>query len=176
VIEVDGRPRPAHYWDRAAVEWGYPGVGPQALAYDLLVYEYGDTLARNHLSEFAEQIVARFPREVSGTPGVHQEWTLTGDAIREWLQQQGRPERIKVFVPPLEWVAQADGLPRMTIYTRFLPDRRLVLELERKPSGTTYVPVVRSAIEQELRPDPEPTLVWHDVPEGAKEEYYLLPN
>jgi hypothetical protein len=176
VVEVDGQPLPVHYWSGAAVEWGYPGAGPQALAYDLLAYEYSDALARNHLAEFTEQVVAQLPREVSDRPGLAQEWTLTGTAIRDWLQQQGRPERIQVFVPALGWVAQPDGPPRMTIYSQFLPDRRLVLELVRQPSGTRYIPVVRSAVEQELQPDPAPWLVWHDVREVVKEEYYLLPG
>jgi hypothetical protein len=146
------------------------------LAYDLLAYEYGDALARNHLAEFAGEIIAHFPREVSDQPGIHQEWTLTGEQMREWLHQHGRPEQIKVFVPPVGWVAQAEGPPRMTVYTLFLPDHRLMLELERKSSGTRFIPIVRSATEQELRPDPAPWLVWHDVRDVAKEEYYLLPG
>jgi transcriptional regulator with XRE-family HTH domain len=176
VVEVDGHPLPAQYWSGAEVEWGYPGAGPQALAYDLLAYEYSDALARNHLAEFAGEIIAHFPREVSDHPGHQHEWTLTGAALHDWLQQQGRPERIQVFVPASGWIAQPDGPPQMTVYTQFLPDRRLVLDLERKASGTRYIPVVQSVIEQELRPDPAPWLVWHDVREVGKEEYYLLPG
>jgi hypothetical protein len=72
------------------------------------------------------------------------------------------------------WDAGAGGEPRTTVYGRFLPDRRLVLELALVYSNTSAYRKVLFVKEQELRPDLEPWLVWHDVRDVAPEEYLLF--
>jgi hypothetical protein len=173
-VEVDGQPLPAHYWQSRGVEWGYLGAGPQALAYDILTHEYGETLARNHLEAFTAAVVAQLPSHISKDAGVHLEWTLTSAAIREWLLQQGRPERIRVYVPQDDWDVDADSIPRTTVVARFLPDRRLKLELALEYSATSAYRKVLAAKEQELREDPGPWLLWYDVREVGQDEYLLF--
>jgi hypothetical protein len=176
VVEVDGHPLPAHYWQSTGVEWGYQGAGPTALAYDLLVHAFNAPLARNHLGSFADEVIARLLRETTSAPGLHLEWTLTSGEIHDWLRQQGRPERIQVYWSALEWVAQEEGTPRQLVATQFLPDRRLMLELERQEYETRYIPVVRWAVEQELRQNPPQWPVWSYVRDVAAGEYYLFPG
>jgi transcriptional regulator with XRE-family HTH domain len=173
-VEVDGQPLPMHYRESRDVEWGYLGAGPQALAYDILAHEYGETLARNHLHAFTENVVAQLPSYGSKDEGAHLEWALTSAEIRDWLLKQGRPEHIRVYVPLDDWTVGADGIPRTTVVARFLPERRLRLELALEYSDTSAYRKVLSAREQELREGPGPWLLWHDVREVAQDEYLLL--
>jgi hypothetical protein len=57
---------------------------------------------------------------------------------------------------------------------RFLPERRLKLELALDYSDTSAYRKVLSAKEQELRSDPGPWLFWHDVREVGPDEYLLF--
>jgi hypothetical protein len=174
-VEVNGNPLPRHYWGASqGVEWGYLGSGPEALAYDLLAYEYGETLARNHLHNFTESVVAQFPHYVSAAPGPHLEWTLTAAAMEEWLQQQGRPERIRVYVPHDMWEDPGNGIPVSTVYARFLPECRLVLALELLNTSPVGYRQVVSAKEQELRTSAEGWLIWYDVRAVDSNEYELF--
>jgi transcriptional regulator with XRE-family HTH domain len=173
-VEVDGQPLPMHYRQSRDVEWGYLGAGPQALAYDVLTHEYGETLARNHLQAFTEDVVAQLPSHVSKDEGAHLEWTLSSDAIRDWLLKQGRPEQVRVYVPSDDWTVGADRVARTTVVARFLPDRRLRLELALERTDTSAYRKVLSAWEQELRADLGPWLLWHNVREAGPDEYLLF--
>jgi hypothetical protein len=173
-VEVNGNPLPRHYWGSShGVEWGYLGSGPEALAYDLLAFEYDETLARNHLHSFTEGVVAQFPRYVSAEPGPHLEWSLTAAQMQEWLQEQGRPEPIRVYVPQDMWEDWGSGTPVSTVYARFLPDRRLVLGLELLNTSPMGYRQVVSAKEQELRTSPEGWLIWYDARAVDPSEYQL---
>jgi transcriptional regulator with XRE-family HTH domain len=174
VVEVNGQSLPTHYWNSSGVEWGYLGAGPTALAYDLLVHEYNPTLARNHLQGFAEAVVARFPQAETGGPGSHLQWTLTGQEIRDWLLQQGRPDHISVYWAARDWVVRADGPVQMLVHAQFLPERRLVLELERREYDHSTAPVVRGAIEEEWRTGASAWLAWHYVRDVESSEYDLF--
>jgi hypothetical protein len=173
-VEVNGQPLPIHYRQSRDVEWGYLGAGPQALAYDILTHEYGETLARNHLQAFTEAVIAQLPSYVSKDEGAHLEWTLTSAEIRDWLLKQGRPEHVRVYVPSDDWTVGADGIPRTTVVARFLPDRRLRLELALEYTDTSIYRKVLWAKEQELRADSGPWLLWHDVREVEPDEYLLF--
>jgi transcriptional regulator with XRE-family HTH domain len=175
VVEVNGQPLPAHYWNSSGVEWGYQGAGPTALAYDLLAYEFDTTLARNHLTNFTEAVVARFPRVLTGDAGSHLQWTLSGQEIRDWLLQQGRPDHVSVYWSARDWVVRADGPAQMLVHAQFLPEHRLVLELERREYANSTTPVVRWAIEEEWRTGASHWPAWHHVREVEPHEYFLFP-
>ncbi len=174
VVEVNGQPLPAHYWYSSGIEWGYVGAGPTALAYDLLVHEFNPTLARNHLRGFVEAVVARFPQAETGGPGSQLQWTLTGQEIRDWLLQQERPDHVSVYWSAQEWVGQADGPAQMLVHAQFLPERRLVLELERQEYDNSTAPVVRKAVEEEWRVGSSRWPAWYYVRDVASSEYYLF--
>lgn len=172
-VLVNGHPLVAHYQDSVSVEWGYLGAGPRALAYDILDYEFGESVARHHLHAFLEQVIAHWPTYVSKEPGFHLEWTLTRTELRAWMAQQPRPREIWVRIPADAWVAQKEGRPRATGYAEFLPGRRLVVEFILEEYETRGFAQVLTAMEQELRADPEPWLLWHNVREVDPSEYYV---
>lgn len=176
VVEVNGQPLPAHNWHSSGIEWGYLGAGPTALAYDLLVHEFNPTLALNHLRGFVTAVVARFPQAETGGPGSQLQWTLTGQEIHDWLIQHGRPDHISVFWSAHDWVVREDGPAQMLVHAQFLPERRLVLELERREYENSTAPVVRRAIEEEWRTGASRWPAWHYVRDVASSEYYLFPT
>jgi hypothetical protein len=175
VVEVNGPCLPAHFWSSSWLEWGYLGAGPTPLADDLLNHEFNPVLARNQVQDFVEAVVARFPQMETGGPGFHLEWTRPGHEIRDWLVQQGRPERVSVSWSVREWAVRADGPAQMLVYAQFLPERRLVLELERREYDHSTAPVVRGALEEEWRTGVSRWPAWHYVRDVASSEYYLFP-
>ncbi|HET7076697.1 MAG TPA: helix-turn-helix domain-containing protein [Chloroflexia bacterium] len=169
-VRVNGHPLVAHFRDSVSVEWGYLGAGPRALAYDILSYEFGDSITRHHQHAFLEQVIARWPTYVSKEPGFHLEWTITRTELHAWMAQQPRPRPIVVQVPIDAWVAQTKGRPRATVYAEFLPGHRLAVEVILDEYGYRE-PI--SAVEQELRTGAEPWLLWHYVRDVDLSELYL---
>jgi hypothetical protein len=89
------------------------------------------------------------------------------------MAAQPRPREIWVRLPADAWVAQKEGRPRATGYAEFLPGRRFVVEFVLEEYETRGFAQVLTAVEQELRADPEPWLLWHDVREVDPSEYYV---
>lgn len=132
-VLVDGHRLPLRsYLLSTGIEWGYLGSGPLALAYDLLVHEFGESLAGYHYKAFAYDFVCHLPApfRMRQVPGFHLEWTLTSSEIRHWLEKQPRPPSIEVHLNPHAWRVQEDGRICATVYEQFLLDRRFVFELE----------------------------------------------
>jgi hypothetical protein len=93
--------------------------------------------------------------------------------MQEWLQEQGRPEPIRVYVPHDMWEDSGSGTPVSTVYAHFLPDRRLVLGLELLNTSPMGDRQVVSAKEQELRTSFEGWLIWYDARAVDPSEYQL---
>jgi hypothetical protein len=168
---VDDEGLPQHHYDQGAgIEWGYLGHGPQTLAYDILAYEAGESLARYHHRAFHSDVVATLPHYVSHAPGVHLEWTLIGEEIRDWLRQQDRPHIISARLGLDIWRRGPDGRLHTLVSEQFLLDRRYALELELEPfehrPGEYQVKVLQ-IYEEQFAPLESGLPVWQcvrDVP------------
>jgi len=90
--------------------------------------------------------------------------------------RQGRPDHISVYWSARDWAVRADGPAQMLVYAQFLPERRLVLELERREYANSTAPVVRRAIEEEWRTRASRWPAWHYVRDVESSEYYLFPT
>ncbi len=69
---------------------------------------------------------------------------------------------------------RADGPAEMLVHAQFLPDRRLVLELERHEYEHSTAPVVRGAIEEEWRAGASRWPAWHYVRDVPPHDYLLI--
>ncbi len=83
LVTVDGAPLdPRHELRRYSegnFEWGYDGAGPRQLALALLAEHFGDaTRALDLHRVFVETVVAELKND---------DWTLTGDAIQQAVDQ-----------------------------------------------------------------------------------------
>jgi hypothetical protein len=65
-----------HSW---TIEWGYAGSGPADLAYSILVYFYGPSVAEALYQRFKEDVIARIPRDAHS-------FILPAEAIRSWVE------------------------------------------------------------------------------------------
>lgn len=169
-VTRNGLPLPAHYHGSTGIEWGYLGAGPAALAYDILSNELGTSVARYHHEAFQRQIVAKFPRSLNHPPGIHEEWSLTSEEISAWFSQQPIPSPLTVTLVYDAWRVPLEGDPVQTVVARYMPDRRLVVEVRRGPDGW----VVQSAKQEEFRRYPGHGWAWYEVRDARPNEYHLF--